>query len=194
MRSICSIAGCRSFVMARTVCGKHYRRLMTHGDPEGGQKTYRGDPIRFLEAAVSSDTDDCILWPYALNSKGYGNIEIDGRIVLAHRETLSRKDGVIYPPSICALHAPTICHNPKCINPKHLRWATQAENAADRMIDGTEPIGEQKWSAKLTVEQVLNIRKDPRPHAITARDYAVGPSAVKDIRTRKTWRWLADQS
>ena len=62
-----------------------------------------------------------------------------GQFVYAHRWVLELAVG---PPPFDraeAAHAPLICNNPSCVSPKHLRWATHAENMADTVIDGTHP-------------------------------------------------------
>ena len=46
----------------------------------------------------------------------------------------------------------------RCCNPRHLRVGTHADNAADKVVDGTSTTGEKNPTSYLTVEQVLDIR------------------------------------
>jgi hypothetical protein len=89
-----------------------------------------------------------------------------------------------------AAHEPETCHNPSCINPRHLRWATDQENAADRIIDGTENRGSRQHQAKLTEEQALRIFNDRRPRNTIAAEFGVSRRCVGAIKTGLSWAWL----
>jgi hypothetical protein len=89
-----------------------------------------------------------------------------------------------------AAHAPGICHNRACVNPHHLRWATIAENHADKIIDGTHARGERHPMVKLTAADVLAIRSSDRRGRALASEFGVHEATISDIRTRKTWAWL----
>jgi len=92
-----------------------------------------------------------------------------------------------------AAHAPLVCHTPSCCQWRHLRWATSAENAADRSIDGTQfhGKGELGGKAKLTEAQVLAIRADPRSCHAIAPDYGVTFSTIAHIKSRRRWPHLS---
>jgi hypothetical protein len=72
----------------------------------------------------------------------------------------------------------------------NLRWATQLENAADRYRHGTDAVGEQNPNAKLTLNQVVEI-KGAAPYIGVVRDlakkYKVHQSTISDIRSGKLW-------
>lgn len=69
----------------------------------------------------------------------------------------------------------------------NLCYGTKQENAADRDAHGTTARGERVGGAKLTTEQVLAIREDPRTLKQIAADYGVHFSLVSLIRKRKVW-------
>jgi hypothetical protein len=77
--------------------------------------------------------------------------------------------------------------------PKNLRWATHAENFADRYLHGTEPVGEKNPNARLTAEEVLLIRSHlmfgERPSLIS-RLFSIPDGYVSRIKQRKTWKHL----
>jgi hypothetical protein len=190
-KSSCSIDGCDRTVTGQGLCNMHYRRWRRHGDPLGGQSTYRGQPLQFLESAILSAQDDCIVWPFSkLKNGGYGHVYLDGKLHTANRVVLIRVAGLPADPSMVAAHAPGICHNPACINPRHLRWATDAENATDRVVDGTENFGERQGRSKLTEAQVLQIFRDERNHSEIAAAYGVSRSHVSSIKRGDSWSWL----
>lgn len=105
-------------------------------------KASRGEPQAFLDAAVAYDGNDCLLWPFALTDKGYGQLRVNQggarKVQYAHRIVLERTQGTA-PEGMVAAHAPLVCHSRSCVNPRHLRWATLSENQADKHLDGTAP-------------------------------------------------------
>ncbi|MGL4300061.1 MAG: hypothetical protein ACRCW4_13405 [Candidatus Neomicrothrix subdominans] len=185
----CSVDGCAKPVKTKGLCDAHYKRQWRYGDPLAGATT-RGAAPAFIEMAVASQTDECIIWPYSLTAAGYGRLRINGRVEHATRVVLTRTVGPAPTPGMEAAHAPDICHNPPCINPRHLRWATRAENDADRLIDGTSNRGEQHGLARLTSDQVLAIRADPRQYKVLAAEYGISWRTVGAIKERRAWRWL----
>lgn len=86
-----------------------------------------------------------------------------------------------------ALHEPLVCHNPKCVNPRHLRWGLPRENTNDRIADGTAAIGERNPASKLTADQVHRIRSDNRIHRAIAADHGVSRSQISRIKKGAAW-------
>ena len=186
----CSVEGCNEKSDAKGFCPVHYMRFKRHGDPLATSNTPYGLPLAFLEEAITRETDDCIEWPFSRNGLGYGTVIIDGKTMTAPRAVLERAKGPPPHPKSQAAHLPEVCHNPACINLRHLRWASPQENAADRNLDGTANTGERAGPSRLTTEQVLRIRADPRRQALIAKDYDVSQGTVSGIKSRRTWRHL----
>jgi hypothetical protein len=132
----CSIDGCTKKVFARGWCSAHWRRWRHHGHPLGGS-TGKGQARVDFDRLADIVTDDCVLWPHAVNSAGYGKLFVDGRLQLVSRLALERHVGPPPTPDAYAIHGP--CHNPLCMNARgeHVRWGTAKENQADRHRDGT---------------------------------------------------------
>jgi hypothetical protein len=78
----------------------------------------------------------------------------------------------------------------------NLAWGTPAENSKDRVRHGTTNRGERSPQAKLTEQQVREIRRFPagvHNKEIAAR-YGVTYVAVHLIRTGQRWGWLGEAS
>lgn len=185
----CSIDGCGKPARHRGWCWSHYARWKRNGDPSG-MGTRNGEPLAFLLAAIERETDECIPWPYG-TANGYGRVWFNGRSEQAHRVVLKQTQGEPPEKGMQAAHAPLICHNQLCINKRHLRWATSAENIADKAVDGTRAVGEANGSAKLTEDQVRVIRSTAGSEREIAKRFGISPGTVGRIRRGQGWRHVA---
>lgn len=192
-QSLCIIENCCKpvRVKSRGWCQSHYLRWLRHGDPLAGN-TSPGSGREFIEQAVKSETDECILWPLGTNGQGYGLITFDGKHHAAHRLVCKLAHGQPPSPDLFALHS---CGNGHlgCINPRHLRWGTAKENTADRELHGTGQRGEKSSSAKLSeaeAREILSLKGNLSQRAIAAK-FNIGQKTVSDIHRRITWSHLS---
>lgn len=188
----CQVDGCDNPKYLKGWCSAHYQRWRKHGDPLMGRPTSapKGAPQAFIEEAVKHVGDDCLLWPYGRDTGGYGSINLPNRKKAnAHRLICTRVHGE---PPTAEHQAAHICGVRACCNPSHLRWATVAENQADRLIHGTDHRGEKHHQAKLTESDVLEIRTllDEETISQVARRYGVHIATISAIKHRKIWPWL----
>jgi hypothetical protein len=188
-RSKCSVEECEGLVTGLKLCNRHYRRMRRHGDPRAGA-TSHGAVDAFLEGAITSSFDTCIEWPFGKNN-GYGSIrESRYGTKYAHIYVCERAHGKSPSTGMYACHAPIICNNSSCINPRHLRWDTPKANQLDSVLDGTKNIGERCGTAKLTEQEVRQIRSVNAPDSVVSKLFGISEGSVSDIRTRKTWRHI----
>lgn len=79
--------------------------------------------------AYSDRTGECWEWTASRNRKGYGFVTVDGKPRLAHRVAYELEHGRL-PKGMLVDHT---CHNPGCVNPDHLRAATNKQNLENRL-------------------------------------------------------------
>jgi len=180
----CTVDGCDKPMLAHGWCAAHYNRWRRHGSPTAG-RTNVGRPLDFFRnVVIGPSQDECLLWPYGKNSAGYGRLTLNGNKRLVHRMACEHVHGPAPSESHEAAHN---CGVRACCNPRHMRWATPRENAADRVLHGTDNRGERHANSKLTEAMVRTIRG--AAGTVPAREAAalagVSLSAVTAIQ-----RWL----
>ncbi len=143
---------------------------------------------RFERKYVPEPNTGCYLWLAAVGSSGYGHFGYWGRVVDVHRFAYEHFVGPI-PDGMCVLHR---CDMPLCVNPAHLFLGTQTDNMRDmdEKRRRKTPQGEDRGPTKLTVAQVLAIRRDRRSTRKIASVYGVGKSAIASVKARVTWKYL----
>ena len=111
------------------------------------RRAKNGEPMRWLLAAISHKGNDCLEWPYAKTEYGYGQISIQGRLLMVNRVIAGALFGrELQGHDECVLHS---CDNPPCCNPKHLRVGNHTDNAKDSSVRGRIQHGEGHYQAKL---------------------------------------------
>ena len=130
-KRICSVDGCGKPYLALGYCREHWRKSRIYGDPLVSKAPPRRLPLAWILKNVNFVGDECLLWPFGRNNKGYGMVSVDGKRWLAHRYMCTLSHGSAPTPTAVALHT---CGNGHlgCTNPNHLRWGTLSENHLDR--------------------------------------------------------------
>lgn len=169
--------------------------------------------------AKVSKTDTCWLWTACTTHRGYGRLQVDGHALLAHRIAYA----LAYAPPPNDMLVCHHCDNPTCVRPDHLFLGTPLDNRTDCIRKGRNPTGDQHWArvkpdhlargaqsgactmperrprgekhgmARLTIEQVRDIRRrfdcGESSHHI-ALDYPVTQQNIISIIQRKTWKHI----
>ena len=194
----CSVEGCDRRAAVKGRCLAHHMRLERTGSVHAGipilghgekfvltEKTPA--ETSFWEKVDRGDDDECWPWRGACTGFGHGRMRIDNVEVFAHRFSYKLHFGEI-PTAKMVRHR---CDNPPCCNPRHLVLGTRIDNARDAVERGRTCRGERHPSAKLTAEDVREIRRlyesGNTSHARLAARYGVSPGAVGAVVRRECW-------
>lgn len=189
-KSLCSVVDCSKPFSAKGYCRNHYNRFRVHGDPLAG-KAAQGEPLAWIEAHRNHVGAECLIWPFARYQNGYAVAVSEGKTTNASNIMCSKAHGDAPSGRPFALHT---CNNGPggCVHPRHLRWDSQAANMMDSVIAGTRCRGEDQHAAKLTEDDVRQIRslKGSIMQKDIASQFGVDPETVRRIQKRKAWAWL----
>lgn len=153
------------------------------------RRARRGEALKAFRELIALETNDCVLWPFGIGSHGYGDlchVFADERktnthvasCALAHGDR--RRDKAVEVEHVCGVRL--------CINPRHLRWASSAENNRRKREHGTLLFGERHPIAKLTEKQIIEIRAATGPQWLIAERFGVHQTCISAVRRHQNWR------
>ena len=131
----------------------------------------------------------CWVWMGSTQVRGYGEIISNNRKHLAHRASYEAFVGKI-PKGMYVCHA---CDNVACVNPNHLFLGTQKQNLQDMANKGRSTRGVKNPMAKLTEEQVKEIKQGfavGKTDVELSMQFNISRSTIYGIRNRRLWSYI----
>lgn len=145
-----------------------------------------------LMAGIEYDTNGgCWLWSAGLWN-GYGRLSVGNKAKKANRLMWEMVNGPI--PAGSGYHGTCLCHRcdvKVCINPEHMFLGTAKDNTQDAASKGIMPRGIRAPKARLTEQQVREIRASAARQVDLAALYGVNQTTISSIKCGKSWGWLA---
>lgn len=187
---ICSVTSCDRKHRRNGLCNMHDIRMKRTGTTDS---PVRSQEDRFWAKVAKRKPSQCWLWTGATNERGYGVMrpagQRSGPPLKVHRYSAELAGMDIVGKFV--LHS---CDNPPCVNPSHLRPGTNSENVRDMVSRHRHGFGHRNGNAKLTEDDVVEIRRRVAAgelHRVVAADYGVARTRVTTIVGRKDWRHVA---
>lgn len=193
--------GCGS--VAEIAYRNHRKTGWAKGEPTrfaSGHRRYERRSRReaFYQFVVPSGCDECWPWQGVIKENGYGYInawndeEQRFKVAYAHRISYEIHHGPI-PPGMHVCHS---CDNRACCNPSHLWVGSRLDNMQDAAAKKRIAVGERCGTAKLTDDQVAEIRRLSSlgtKQAEIASMFGTSQPNVSRIVNEKGWTHLLDR-
>ena len=124
----CSAPHCSRVLYARSLCEMHYARWRRGNYSGPAPLAQFPAPEEAFEARTELQ-GGCLIWTGSKDSHGYGQLQVFGKLMPAHRYAWTVKHGPI--PDAKVVDHYLHC-DPACVTADHLRLATHAANIAHR--------------------------------------------------------------
>lgn len=197
---ICAIEGCDA-VARKTgrqrpdLCSAHHA-LWRDAECPGPRRAEYGEARAWIYAVACAfnDPNVCLIWPFFRNATGYAYCRSEDRkSFLVSRYVCILKHGE---PPDKGMEAAHTCGKGSsgCVNPLHIRWATQEENNADKVLHGTHTgrrvyLGLSRIN-EVSVREIRNLHASGFSAADIAERLNLHLIAVDNVIARKWWGWV----
>lgn len=186
---ICSVEGCGRPHNCKGFCKPHYERWRKNGDSRSDLplRNPQGSALSFLETVVLPFVgSECLIWPFTRNKSGHATVKFEGSNQVVARIVCVKLKGPAPTSDHEAAHSCGRGHL-GCVNGNHLRWATHAENEADKITHGTSNRGARHGMAKLTEPEIKIIRAIKAPSRQIAAMFGVSQTTISKIKRGEGW-------
>lgn len=187
---VCSFPGCDRKHRRNGYCDSHDAQSKRQGELSALRPVARSwqDYVDRFWSQVEK-TDECWTWTGYTNEAGYGRLGRFGEIglILSNRLAWWIQTGQEPPDDKMVCHS---CDNPPCVRPDHLWLGDANANIQDMVEKGRSCKGEKHFKAKLTDNDVIDIRS-LRSFGASISDlaeaYLVAGRTIDAVVRRYTW-------
>lgn len=140
-------------------------------------------PTEARAAFLTKEEGGCTVWMGTKGQNSHARIrETQGnRVISARRALYEARNGPVSDDLIVT----STCGNPRCVAPEHAVAAPIGQYDPKRVLRG-----ERCGMAKLTPEEVLQIRRCGGTLKETAERFGVSMTQIGNIRSRRSWAHL----
>lgn len=153
---------------------------------------------RFHSLVIKADGDGCWLWDGPRTERGYGKICFGSTRKKTLRQYAAHRLAAFLATGEWREQACHDCDNPGCVRPGpgHVYWGNHATNTTDMVVRGRVASGVRNSAARLTPEQVAEIRSEAAvgpwgTQRRLARKHGVSDAAISLIVSRQVWESVA---
>lgn len=151
------------------------------------------DAARFWSWVSIGFSGECWWWNGAMDERGVGQFWIQNRVIRAPQLAWSLANGQPFPSELKACHH---CDNPPCCNPAHIWPDTHQANMDDMHEKGRHPHGVTHGGAKITEQDVRDIRAACAAGIQTQEEigapYGLSKWQISNIARRLQWGHVPD--
>ena len=133
---------------------------------------------------------DCLLWTGGTTPQGYPCVSVAG-VKQSVSHLLLTRSGHHLPHRAVVT---TRCRDIRCVAVVHLQVVTASDIPLLTALAGRTPIGERHWNARLSWDEVDDIRADPAPANELAERHQVSPATISAIRGDRRWNNAAGRN
>ncbi len=146
-----------------------------------------------IPQGIETNPEVCWPWQGTIIESGYGLAHVNKDHIRAHRLSYELFVGLV-PDGLNVLHDPILCNNRHCVNYHHLRCGTKRDNAQDSIIAGTKIHGEDHHNAKLSDDDIREMRRlytiDNISYEKIAKSFHISFSTARMAIKAKKWKHI----
>jgi hypothetical protein len=139
---------------------------------------------RFLSKVSVSGPHDCWEWKGAEKGNGYGQFNLNGETMGAHRAAYILLKGARPAPGQDVCHT---CDNRSCVNPDHLFLGSRADNMADAKAKRRTRGGRRSHLPRESILRIADMLRAGVPYRQIADREGSSYSVVSNIKSGRSY-------